>query len=298
MGYGWVLPGSLLRSPNARRPDGQGTELEGWDQVHGYPSLAVMASVLHGLAGMGSSAAGRQFACCHAPCFAKRARVAANGDGSPDAGEDLYRTATVGANTHIDSKHALETSRPGHQAALLRGVGGSPFALTSIGGAWVAGRAPRLGADRSRQLTKKPRIAAGLLLLDPSEATATATGCRASCIESQDLEVHTAHAAAVTVVTAARSVLLRQLGDHGFGGDQQAGVGAKRLVAAKRPNEAASCSAVSDLGRVQDAHRDHVTNRANRAAMKRRRSPRSGRCRAAGPPWRAWRSRCRGSALR
>jgi hypothetical protein len=134
------------RSPNARRPGGRGTELEGWGQVHRYPSLAVMASVLHGLAGMGSSAAGCQFACCHAPCFAKRARVAANGDGSLDAGEDLYRTATVGANTHIDSKHALETSRPGHQAALLHGVGGSPFALKSIDGSWVAGRAPRLGA--------------------------------------------------------------------------------------------------------------------------------------------------------
>jgi hypothetical protein len=40
------------------------------------------------------------------------------------------------------------------------------------------------------------------------------------------LEVHATHAAAVAVV-GRWGLLLRRLGDHGFGGDQQASVGAQ-----------------------------------------------------------------------
>jgi hypothetical protein len=63
-----------------------------------------------------------------------------------------------------------------------------------------------------------------------------------------DLEVHTAHAThAATTVVVGRGFLLRQLGDHGFGGDHQAGDRGGVLQ-----------GRTGHLGRVEDTHGDHV----------------------------------------
>ena len=66
------------------------------------------------------------------------------------------------------------------------------------------------------------------------------------------LEIHAAHAAHAAAAHAARHaaasrLLLRSLGDHGFGGDQQAGDRSRVLQ-----------SGAHDLDRVDDAHGDHV----------------------------------------
>src|SRR3954462_13289721 len=59
---------------------------------------------------------------------------------------------------------------------------------------------------------------------------------------ASDLEVHVAHAAAGAARHATLALLLRQLGHHGFGGDEEAGHGSRTLQ-----------RRMHDLGRIDDA---------------------------------------------
>ena len=69
-----------------------------------------------------------------------------------------------------------------------------------------------------------------------------------NCCGWPDLEAHAAHAAhAAAAARHGRGVVLGQLGDHGFGGDQQRG---NRGGVLER--------GAHDLDRVDDAHLDHV----------------------------------------
>ena len=59
--------------------------------------------------------------------------------------------------------------------------------------------------------------------------------------------IHAAHAAATTVATGHRLIFLRRFSHHRFGGDHRAGDRCRVLQ-----------GSAGDLGRVQDAHGDHV----------------------------------------
>src|SRR6185437_10648972 len=125
---------------------------------------------------------------------------------------------------------ATTTSMPGATLSSVSRERGS-VARTVAGTSASEGHCKQEAARKRRQ--KKPGRNAGLLLLSLSELHS---------------EIHTAHAAGLWhAASAGTSVLLRHLGHHGFGGNQE-----------RRDRSRVLDRHTHDLGRIDDAFGDEV----------------------------------------
>src|SRR5207342_1168286 len=110
-------------------------------------------------------------------------------------------------------------------------------------------RTPECSNDRTSSISakKKPRRSGALVHLLSRLAFSRRMSAQAA--PASGSEIHAAHAAhaAAAMAAAHRLFLLRQLRHHRFGGDHEAGDGSRVLQ-----------RGAGDLGRVQDAHGNHV----------------------------------------